>query len=373
LGRRIDQNVVVTLSLGAKRSGNNSTTDRLVRWAPRRSTRKDASAMKFSGSSRRSARRSISLLFGLLCGALLSSFSPSAIGQNPDKQTPEKSADAKQEKYLLQYKFTPGEIIRTRVLHNSSIRTTIKKDTETAASRAESVKSWKVHKVDDQGRASIEYQVDYVSMQSKIGEQAEVRYDSRIDTVVPINYKGIADTVGIPLSIITLSQRGMVLKRERLIADQKEEQGSNAEVTVPLPEGPVAVGETWGDQFTIPVILTGGAVRKINARHHYALSAVDGGVARIKMETQILDPALPPEVKAQLLQKTSSGEVFFNIERGRVIRQNMVVDGKVIDFHGNGSMMTCRVEFSEELIEESEKTADQSTAPAKTEETTDKK
>ncbi len=274
-----------------------------------------------------------------------------------------KAAEPGAKTYDLKYKFTAGETIRTRVVHRSAIRTTIKKETESATSLAESIKVWKVTAVNDQGHTTFVHQIEQVKMRGKIGDRAEVRYDSTKDKIAPIGYEGIADTVGVPLAIITLSPRGYVLKREHRLASSANAGGS--EVTIPLPSKPVPIGQTWGDKFTIPVILTGGGSRKINARHHYTLKRVSGTIATIGMKTQILDPALPPKIDVQLIQRVSNGEVRFDMARGRVISQHLLVDGRVIDFHGAGSLMHCKIEFSEKLIEDGKKTASKATTEKK--------
>ena len=266
-----------------------------------------------------------------------------------------RAAEPAAKTYDLRYKFTKGETIRTRVVHTSAIRTTIKKETEAATSLAESIKVWKITDVNEQGHATFTHLVEHVKMRGKVGDQAEIRYDSKRDKVAPIGYEGVAKTIGVPLSVITLSPHGIVLKREQKLAEGSNASGS--EVTVPLPGKPIGIGKTWGDKFTIRVVLSGGGTRKINARHHYTLLSVDDEIATIKMQTQILDPALSAKLKVQLLQRVSSGSVRFDIARGRVISQQLVVDGQVIDFHGSGSLMSCKIEFRETLIEPNEETA----------------
>jgi hypothetical protein len=267
-------------------------------------------------------------------------------------------------KHGLRYKFISGEIVRTEVTHTSSIQTTIKSTQESATSSATSVKVWKVLEVDAAGRAKLEQSVEWVRMSGRIDDQAEVIYDSRKDTVVPLIYKGVAETIGVPLAVVTLDPRGKVLRREQQLARSQANVTGN-EVTIPLPGQSVAVGETWDAPLVFPVILDGGESKKINARQRYKLDGVSGDVAKISVRTQVLDPALSSKIEVQLLQRLTNGEVHFDLARGRITYQRMVVDGTSINFHGQGSLMKCKLELVEKLLDGNPRTAAKTPAKAK--------
>lgn len=250
-------------------------------------------------------------------------------------------------KYDLRYRFTVGETIRTKITHASAVATTIKGVDEQATSHSESVKIWKVTDAQP-SKATFLYSVEYVLMRGKIGEQADVTYDSRKDTLVPDMYRGVAKTVGIPLAAITIDARGAVLKREEKYKGPGASGGGA--VTVPLPPTPVPIGHVWDEKFTLPVVLDGGGSQNANARHRFTLKSVEGGIAKIGIATQVLDPALPPKIEVQLLQRIQNGEAHLDLAKGRLVSQAMDVDGTVIDFHGAGSRMKCRISFTEELL-----------------------
>ena len=263
-------------------------------------------------------------------------------------------------KYDLKYKFTVGETIRSKVTHTSDVHTTIKNTHESATSRAESEKVWRVIAVSPTGEATLEYSVDYVVMRGKIGDYAEVVYDSRKDVVPPDVYKGVAKTVKTPIAEITLDARGRVMKREVKLQNAPANV-SGGSVTLPMPNEPIAVGHSWHDDFKIPVKVDGAAGakidRQIKARQKYKLESVTDGIARISVVTQVLDPALPAAIEVQLVQRILNGEVRFDIAKGRVVSQSMKVDGSVIDFHGAGSLMKCKMEIVEELVSATVETA----------------
>jgi hypothetical protein len=289
-------------------------------------------------------------IFANLLVVLALATSSSAADPKPKPTAPPAAAPtapAAGAKYDLRYRFTIGETIRAKITHASSVSTTIKGVDEQATSHSESVKVWKVTAAEP-AKSTFLYSVEYVVMRGKIGEQAEVTYDSRKDTIVPDMYRGVAKTVGIPLAAITLDPRGAVLRREEKYKGPGASGGGA--VTIPLPAAPVPVGHVWDEKITFPVVLDGGASQIVNARHRFTLKSVDRGIAKIGVQTQVLDPALPPKVEVQLLQRIQNGEAHLDLAKGRLVYQKMDVDGSVIDFHGAGSRMKCRISFTEELL-----------------------
>jgi hypothetical protein len=263
-------------------------------------------------------------------------------------------------KYDLKYKFTAGETVRSKIVHTSTVHTTIKNTSETATSRAESEKVWRVSTVASDGTAYFDYSVEYVAMRGRVGDAAEVVYDSRKDVVAPEAYKTLAKTLRTPIAEVELDPHGRVLSRTNKL-EGVPANVSGGSVTVVFPAEAIAVGHTWNEDFKIPVKLDGAGGRKVDrdikARQKFKLEEVSGGVARISVVTQVLDPALPASIEVQLVQKIMNGEVKFDIARGRIIAQSMTVDGSVIDFHGTGSLMKCKMKIEEELLPAREETA----------------
>ena len=150
-----------------------------------------------------------------------------------------------------------------------------------------------------------------------------------------------------PLSIVTLDAKGKVLRRKRFPV--KAAAGGEGEITLPLPEQPVAVGRQWTTPHDIELPLPSGGIRKIKARQVFDLLAVKTGVATIHVATQILSPIHDPAVEAQLIQYESSGTVRFDIDAGRILAQEMEVDKGVVGFRGEASSIHYLTRFSEEF------------------------
>ena len=154
--------------------------------------------------------------------------------------------------------------------------------------------------------------------------------------------------LGVPLSVISLDVQGKVLERKSY--PLKAAVAGEGEITVPLPEGPIAVGQQWSQPHDIELTLSKGGVRKIKSRQTFALEGVKTGVATIRVETQILSPIHDPAIEAQLIQYQSSGTVRFDLDAGRILGQQMDVDRGVVGFRGEASSIHYLTRFTEEFL-----------------------
>ena len=78
------------------------------------------------------------------------------------------SGEKVDDRYLLRYQFRPGETIRTKVVHQASVRTTIEGTNQTAKTVSVSVKTWRVVDIDAEGRVTFEHSVEYVDMKNDV-------------------------------------------------------------------------------------------------------------------------------------------------------------------------------------------------------------
>lgn len=267
----------------------------------------------------------------------------------PDKAAGSEASDD-QETYLLRYKFERGEKIRWKVIHRSKVRTVVSGTAQTAETVSISTKQWRVTTVKPDGTAVFAHLVEDLDMRQRLTDRDEVRYCSREDEKPPLGFEDVAKAVGRPLSVITLDDRGTILERQaRPVPAAVSGQG---QITIPLPEEPVAVGDVWSVPHDIDVPLPSGAVKKVKSRQNFALQDVKTGVATIRVATQILTPIHDPAIEAQLIQRESAGTVKFDIAAGRILQQRMDVDKRVIGFRGQASSLHYLTRFTEELLDE---------------------
>lgn len=256
--------------------------------------------------------------------------------------------------YKLRYKFTPGQTLRWEVEHRAKVRTTVSGSTQTAETLSTSIKVWKVGPVDDLGNATFVYSVERVEMTQKFDGRQETRYNSQTDAAPPPGYDKVAAAVDKPLAEITLDPLGVVLKREERYVQAAPMQEN---ITLPLPEQPVAVGEEWKTPADIMVTLPEGITRKIKARQVYRLEAVDDGVAAIRLETQVLTPVNDPAIESQLVQSKANGTVRFDIAAGRIVSQQSDIDEHVSGFQGPASNLHYVTRFTEKLLPTADRAA----------------
>ncbi len=119
------------------------------------------------------------------------------------------------EKYVLRYKFQPGETLRWEVEHRSNVRTTVAHATETVEMLTISVKAWRFTGVRPDGTATFEHSVERVDMRQKRPGRAEIRYNSQTDLKPPAGFEDVAKSVGVPLVVVTMNATGKVLHRDR--------------------------------------------------------------------------------------------------------------------------------------------------------------
>lgn len=257
-------------------------------------------------------------------------------------------------KYELKYKFQPDETLRWEVEHRAKVRSTIQGTTQTADTLSLSVKVWRISSVDEQGNATLVHSVESVDMRQKFDGRQEVRYNSQSDKAPPAGFEGVAKAVGVPLATLTLDVHGKVLKREEKFVQAAPMQEN---ITLPLPEKPVAIGERWYLPADITLTLKEGGGKKIKARQRFRLEEVKDGVATISIETQVLTPVNDPALEAQIVQSKANGAVRFDLDLGRVVGQESEVDEQVQGFQGPGSSLHYVTRLTEKLLSETAKTA----------------
>jgi len=122
------------------------------------------------------------------------------------------------------------------------------------------------------------------------------------------------------------------------------------EITIQLPEEPVAVGGHWASLNNIDVPLSDGTTRRFKTMQTFKLENVKTGVATISVSTQFLTPIQDPAVEAQLLQYETSGSVRFDIEAGQILARRIDVDKSVVGFRGEASSIHYVGRSAEEFI-----------------------
>jgi hypothetical protein len=251
------------------------------------------------------------------------------------------------ETYSLKYKFSEGEKLRWQVSEQVVVKTTMRGTTQVAKTSGTSIKVWQIGETSGEGNVTFRHLVESVNMKMWLTGRDEISYNSKTDAKPPEQYKSVAENVGRPLSEITMDAHGAIVGRKDLVDTP---QIASRQIALPLPAEPVKIGATWTRPLEIPASLRSGEKKTIQARHKFTLLAVEGDIAEIKLETQILTPITDPEIESQIVQRKTSGTAEFDLANGRFIEIELGLDEAVHQFQGPDSVMHYKMKFVETLL-----------------------
>jgi hypothetical protein len=306
----------------------------------------------------------IGILLAILSAAAVAGDTNAATSEGP-LLIAELPAKAAIKKYELQYKLSRGDVLRYDVMHQASVSGTSDKTTETAQSKTDSIKVWKVTDILPSGDIEFMNVCERVHMVNQVPDQSPTEYDSTRDKTAPPGFEDSAKAVGVPLSTMRITTHGKVLNRQVKVRNQGANE--DAPIVLRLPDNPVAIGDTWDEPFEVKVILPKNITKSIKTRWHHKLSDVKDGIATIDVTYQVLSPT-DAGVELELVQRMMSGQVQFDIEKGRILGQKMGVDKRIIGFAGPTSSMQYIMKMEEKLLTDEPKTAakDKAKAPVAT-------
>ena len=260
------------------------------------------------------------------------------------------STSANKTSQILRYKFSSGETISADVSHRAITETTINGTTQHVETATDSIKSWKIIDVDQDGSATLEHLVDHVKMMTRTSGKETVRWDSDSPETPPEGYGGVQVGLGKPLSELTIDSCGRIIKRKNFFPSPPSNTGDL--MVVPLPDSPVTVGTTWTVPDTVVVELPGGNRKSVRTRLRYQISKLDDDFAIIKVDTTVLTPIHDSQTESRLLERIWSGQITFDIVRGCVLERSVSVDRRVVGFHGPASSIRYKASRKEQLVSE---------------------
>lgn len=260
--------------------------------------------------------------------------------------SPTLAADAG--KHLLRYQLKAGDVLRWEVDQRSSVKNTMDGTTQSAQTKTVSLKVWKVIDVLPNGEMEFLNLVERVRMENKLPDRAAMVFDSTDSNEPPPGFEDAARAVGIPLSSIRISPRGEVIERD--IKHHQPAADPHEQVTFLLPEGPIAIGDTWTQPVDVQVKVGDGGTKVIKAQRKHTLKKVSAGVATIGTAFQVITPTTP-EIDGQLAHRLVKGEIRFDLDRGRILSKRLDVDRTVLGFAGATSSMHLLTRLEEKLQE----------------------
>ena len=295
------------------------------------------------------------------CSVTLLALSPLVSGQAEDPTSEQKDESvlekeiqqatqrATDKQYLLQYRFHKGESMKMKVVQLVSMQTRIDGNDQNVQSRSVSTRRWDVQDVDEDGNVTFTHTIMHVSMWQKVTGKDEIRYDSSKDERAPETYRAIAEKLGKPISTITMSREGKLLKRK----DQVRQFDAGIDsLVIPLPGKSIRLGYRWYTPEKLRIRTETGTYRTVQLRRQYKLEKVESDVATISITTQVLTPVDDPKIKSQIVQRLQDGSIRFDVARGRIISRQLHLDQRVIGFNGPTSLVHYQARIREEILKD---------------------
>jgi hypothetical protein len=261
----------------------------------------------------------------------------------------------KPQEYLLRYKFHSGDALRWTVVHCSKVHTSISGTVQSAETTTSSVKVWRVHEVKPNGQIVFDHMVESVDMRHRLTGRDEVHYNSLTDPVAPKGFEDVARAVGVPLALVTIDSEGKLIQRKQNFV--KAAVAGQGEITIQLPDHPVAVGGHWSSLNNLDVPLSDGTIRRFKTMQLFKLENVKTGVATISVSTQFMTPIEDPSIEAQVVQYETSGSIRFDIDAGQILARQVDVDRSVVGFRGEASSIRYIGRSTESMLPAARKVA----------------
>lgn len=292
--------------------------------------------------------------------------------------------------WTLRYKFVPDQKLRYSNLENVTLDAMLGENRKVDVTSIEQRRVFTVANVDDAGAAKLTMQYEFVGMKVQTNDFEPVVFDTTMqqDDIPPAfrntarQLKGSAprfwiSTLGSALQKSdsaeghapvekAVAQAGNVIVGDKssIQTDAKVQQAvahstpKSAEASdavtflMPLPENPVAVGDTWRELIPVNVRVTEEISRQINILRTFRLDSVENGLATISFRSSVEAAVKSPTMRSQLIKATPKGTLTLDIERGVMVKREIRYDETVLNAIGANSVVLCHGKSIEELLEE---------------------
>ncbi|MDO4585929.1 MAG: hypothetical protein Q4C95_01385 [Planctomycetia bacterium] len=260
---------------------------------------------------------------------------PTNSTESPDNDLENNS---QKEKFLLKYKYQPGEIICWNVVHQVRKKLTIAGKTSGIETLSETSRRWNVLDQVDQDKVRCEYIIDQMVLHQKEDEKDAISYNSQIDEKVPREFAifGTDRTVGTVLERFNIDSLGVLTDKEKLVPEFHGSE-SDTKVLVPFPKESVAVGDSWTLPYSILLKGKDDSIRNYQGILKFTLENVQDNLAVIRFRTTLLSIVPDSVVEGQLAEKLFKGTAIFDREIGKILQTELEYSKSVPNAFGEPS------------------------------------
>ena len=266
------------------------------------------------------------------------------------------------DKYQLEYKFSPNQIIKYHILNTTSIDTSKGEFNDVNSNESETVMHYRVVSVDSEKITTLEPVLDQVKMTANFYNAEPISYDSNDSEEAPPQFAGVDESIGKPLSRFKYNQYGKLLE----ILDLRNAGEGDPEVTnetnssvellanqsflVIFPDHPVAIGEKWNEKYETFLMVSESLNEKVEFLRKYELESVENNVATIKLNTILVSQIQDPKQRLQLIQKAPTGKLTFDMEQGILTYRELDVEQTEFGIFGQGSKIKVTSKKTEKYL-----------------------
>lgn len=240
--------------------------------------------------------------------------------------------------YTLRYKFNPNEFVHYHVDSLNKIEVQLNQNQEKTENSTKTLKHYRVIWVDEEGNGTLETMIDRVQMSVKFDNKTPATFDSADkNQKVLKQFEPIQASIGKP-SRIVYSPIGKVISNDKK-AEKETSNTQNQGFLIPLPENKVKIGDSWKEEYDVEVSVGKTLRKKVPIRRTFTLDSVENQTAVITFKTKIMLRLNDPKLGLQLIQKTPSGTIKLDLDRGVILSQDVSLDkAQVGVFEGKGAM-----------------------------------
>jgi hypothetical protein len=247
--------------------------------------------------------------------------------------------DSTDQAVLLRYHFERGQFVHYEVASKSKMILQAKQEVQTISEKRSTRKHYRVVSVDENGNAVLEPVIDHVVMEAQSDNEDPIVFDSDSPEPVPSQFTTVSETVG----------RVQVRVRSSKSTDEESHK-----FLITFPEEAIALGESWDDDFTVKVSIAvefkKPLYKTVTIRRRYTLDSVDGDIARISFATYPLSVDRDPQVEMQLVQRSLTGDVEFDLKKGVIRKWSSSGSGQVFNVFGPRSSAQASSSNIERLV-----------------------
>ena len=303
--------------------------------------------------------------------------------------------------WTLRYKFAPDQTLRYQNTESVTLDAMIGENRKVDVTGIEQRRLFTVTSVDDAGAAKFTMQYEFVQMKVQTDALEPMVFDTTMKPEeIPPSFRNTARQLqgsapqfwisrlgsalqesdhtqgGVPATAavaragnVTVANKSTdtsaagVQQASATTQDSKaqestktDQSGSSNAVTflMPLPEQPVAIGETWREIIPVSVRVTEEISRQINILRTFRLESVENGIATISFRSSVEAAVKSPTMRSQLIKATPKGTLTLNIERGLMLKRIINYDEMVLNAIGQNSVVLCNGSSTEVLLEDEE-------------------